>query len=223
MFAAFWQRYPQGSLTSDILPSQEGIFIVRSIVKMEEKVLASGLGSAATIEEAEDKARNRALAILDLPANSSQTAPPSSIPQTQVQQTIPQVTSPSSLSHSEQRIQDISPQPPVVETPISIPELELETTPLVTEAVAPLVEEEEVIESEPEIMTDPIPTAQLETPIDFSDVIARTNVELKRLGWTSEQGKDYLLATYGKRSRQLLTDEELVEFLHYLATQPSPS
>lgn len=61
-----------------------------------------------------------------------------------------------------------------------------------------------------------------ETPVDFSDIIARTNVELKRLGWTTQQGKDYLLQTYGKRSRQLLSDAELLDFLHHLEAQPTP-
>lgn len=59
-------------------------------------------------------------------------------------------------------------------------------------------------------------------PIDFSDVIARTNVELKRLGWTNQQGRDYLVQTYGKRSRQLLTDDELLDFLNHLESEPSP-
>ena len=61
-----------------------------------------------------------------------------------------------------------------------------------------------------------------ETPIDFSDIIARTNVELKRLGWTTQKGKDYLLQTYGKRSRQLLSDAELLDFLHHLESEPTP-
>lgn len=61
-----------------------------------------------------------------------------------------------------------------------------------------------------------------ETPIDFSDIIARTNVELKRLGWTNQQGRDYLVQTYGKRSRQLLTDEELLDFLSHLESEPTP-
>jgi hypothetical protein len=60
------------------------------------------------------------------------------------------------------------------------------------------------------------------TPVDFSDIIARTNVELKRLGWTNHQGRDYLLQTYGKRSRQLLTDAELLDFLHHLESEPAP-
>ena len=52
--------------------------------------------------------------------------------------------------------------------------------------------------------------------IDLSDVIAQTDVELTRLGWTSMQGREYLEKTYGKRSRQQLTDDELMSFLLYL-------
>ena len=60
-------------------------------------------------------------------------------------------------------------------------------------------------------------------PMDFSEIIARSNLELKRLGWTSDQGRNYLLQTYGKRSRQLLSDEQLIEFLAYLEQQPDPN
>ena len=56
-------------------------------------------------------------------------------------------------------------------------------------------------------------------PVDLSDVIAQTDVELRRLGWTSEQGREYIEKTYGKRSRQQLTDEELMSFLLYLEEQ----
>jgi hypothetical protein len=58
-------------------------------------------------------------------------------------------------------------------------------------------------------------------PIDLSDVIAQTDVELKRLGWTHVQGRRYLEKTYSKRSRQHLTDAELIEFLDYLTAQPA--
>jgi hypothetical protein len=59
------------------------------------------------------------------------------------------------------------------------------------------------------------------TPIDLSEVIAQTDVELKRLGWTHIQGRRYLEKTYSKRSRQHLTDAELIEFLDYLTAQPA--
>lgn len=74
-------------------------------------------------------------------------------------------------------------------------------------------------ELEPETTSGVSSTA---APIDFSDVIARTNVELKRLGWTNQQGRDYLVQTYGKRSRQLLTDDELLDFLKHLESEASP-
>lgn len=71
----------------------------------------------------------------------------------------------------------------------------------------------------------PRPTAPAETtlnPKDLSDVIAKTSVELRRLGWTDEQGREHLQNAYGKRSRQQLTDPELVDFLRHLERQPTP-
>jgi hypothetical protein len=59
-------------------------------------------------------------------------------------------------------------------------------------------------------------------PVDLSDVIAKTDVELQRLGWTAEQGREHLIKTYGKRGRTLLTEEELYGFLKYLESQPDP-
>jgi hypothetical protein len=70
-----------------------------------------------------------------------------------------------------------------------------------------------------------VPAAEpltLQHPLDLSDVIAQTSVEIKRLGWTEAQGRSYLQSTYGKRSRQQLTDDELLDFLQYLETQPMP-
>lgn len=60
-------------------------------------------------------------------------------------------------------------------------------------------------------------------PPDMSDVLARTTVEIRRLGWSDVQGKEYLLKTYGKKSRSLLNNQELLEFLDYLESQPTPN
>ncbi len=64
-------------------------------------------------------------------------------------------------------------------------------------------------------------TVALAAPVDLSDIIAHTDVELKRLGWSNVQGRRYLEQTYGKRSRQHLSDAELTEFLSYLQSQPA--
>jgi len=70
--------------------------------------------------------------------------------------------------------------------------------------------------------TNTTPTSSNSPPDDFSDLIAKTTVEIKRLKWTDEQGRDYLIRTYGKRGRSLLNDQQLREFLDYLRSQPSP-
>ncbi|ALF54400.1 hypothetical protein ACX27_18645 [Nostoc piscinale CENA21] len=60
-------------------------------------------------------------------------------------------------------------------------------------------------------------------PVNLAEVLAKTDVELHRLGWTPEQGRKYLIKTYGKRGRTLLTESELLDFLRYLEAQPTPS
>lgn len=59
-------------------------------------------------------------------------------------------------------------------------------------------------------------------PVNFSEVIFQTDVEMQRLGWTPEQGREHLKKNYGKRGRTLLTEEELLDFFQYLASQPTP-
>ena len=55
---------------------------------------------------------------------------------------------------------------------------------------------------------------------DIKDVMAKTEIEIRRLGWTTQQGRNFLLQRYGKRARTLLSDEELLDFLSYLEDQP---
>ena len=122
---------------------------------------------------------------------------------------------------------------PITETPQE-PELKEKPLPIMETPQEPEVEEKPlpIMETpqEPEIEKKPLPI--METPkeaaieeevLDFSEIIARSNAELKRLKWTTEEGRQYLIKTYGKRSRQVLSDEELLEFLRYLESLPTPS
>lgn len=59
-------------------------------------------------------------------------------------------------------------------------------------------------------------------PVNFSEVIAQIDVETERLRWTTEQRREHLKENYEKRSRFLLTDEQLHEFLQYLQSQSHP-
>ena len=59
-------------------------------------------------------------------------------------------------------------------------------------------------------------------PIDLSDAISKIDVEMDRLGWTKQDGRDYLLRNFEKRTRQELTNQELSQFLNHLKSLPSP-
>ena len=52
--------------------------------------------------------------------------------------------------------------------------------------------------------------------------IAQTTIEIMRLNWSTQQGRNFLQEHYNKRARSQLTDEELLDFLDYLKTQPTP-
>lgn len=69
---------------------------------------------------------------------------------------------------------------------------------------------------------DPAPPDPALGSIDFSDILAQTDVELRRLGWDAKRGREHLKATYSKRSRQELNETELYDFLDFLKSQPNP-
>ena len=72
-------------------------------------------------------------------------------------------------------------------------------------------------------LPEPQITAAVNGPFDLSDAIAQTSIQLNRLGWDNRQGRKYLEQTYGKRSRHELSDSEMLSFLAYLESQPTPN
>ena len=64
------------------------------------------------------------------------------------------------------------------------------------------------------------PPATSMTPDERKEAIAQTTKEIVRLGWSNEQGRNYLLAHYNKRARSQLTDKELSDFLKFLQKAP---
>ena len=51
---------------------------------------------------------------------------------------------------------------------------------------------------------------------EYRELIAEIDLEMERLGWTTEDGRNYISDRYNKKSRLHLTDNELVEFWQYL-------
>ncbi len=234
--SAFRSQYPEGRLISDLVTIQDGQYVVRTIIQLSGETLATGLAASADVQIAEDRARERAIAALGL-RDLDATVTPDIETQHAASQTLAPAPSINATNGSTQK-EAAAPAPVVATATISDRSSdefveEAPTLPLEDSALPP--EEEDLgppidaIEDGP--IAPPPParpsaaTIALESfntsanPVDLSDVIAQTDVELTRLGWTSVQGREYLESTYGKRSRQQLTDEELMSFLLYLEDQ----
>lgn len=56
-------------------------------------------------------------------------------------------------------------------------------------------------------------------PIDLSSQLSQIMVEMERIGWSKQQGKDHLQRQYKKTSRDQLSAAEVFDFLEYLQSQ----
>ncbi|AFY65218.1 hypothetical protein [Geitlerinema sp. PCC 7407] len=255
----FRSRYPTGSLVSELMSVQAETYIVRVSAQVSGVTLATGLAGAQSIEQAEDRARLRALEVLGIypqpvaqPQPPAEAAMPSSAYELQVRlmanhggqttdfsSSLPPrtVNGHSHTLNGEDLGMRSLPEPTTMDMAAYAPEAAQDVT-----FYADLEDEEPEI---PQEISRPAPASKKaasktpssrassskrstakaaaapEQPIDLSDAIAQTSVELKRLGWTDAQGRTYLQRTYGKRSRQQLTDEELLAFLRHLESLPS--
>lgn len=226
----FRANYPNGSLVAELLTIHQNNYVVRAIVQLGGMTLASGMATASTVEQAEDQAKIRALETLGLANNGvSHPAPTAySLPSSLMAATIaplPNLTPPP-LPQSNPEAKSELPVTSYSEaehTP-AIPELPpLPDAPTPTPAVELPASSGKPAKRKATPAPEPVAVAQT-TPLtesDRSDELARISVEMKRLGWSTEEGRSYLKRTYGKRSRQELEDEELLDFLRYLETQPS--
>ena len=234
------QRYPQVALISELVQIDHGKYIVKAIVEIEGKTVVTGLAAADTVEIAEDRARERALLLLeaestpdlqlvekvspnnislpeDLPKpvasakKSTKTPKVTEIPrpEAKIEPELPQVKDipPAKIEPELPQVQDIplpEPEPLLLET-------ETDNYSLLSE----LPEEASLTEEEPPA---PEPVVVIPEEIDYSVLKTKIDVEMKRLAWTTEKGREYLISSYGKKSRLLLTNEELLEFYNYLSS-----
>lgn len=210
---SFWQTYPKGAIVGSLVEATTDRFIVqvKAVVDGQDKLTALGMGDSVT--GAEEIAQGRLLEGLGLgvlPAQSPVVAPDPVV-------LSPMVPEPTPVVPVDTR----SPEPLAPELPFTLtpPPVEMVTELPPPAPVESLVTTWGMTEPTPPPMAVPETTA---AAIAFKDLIAQTDQELQRLGWTAEQGKTFLLNTYGKKSRQLLADEELWDFLRHLQGLPTP-
>ena len=267
MLTQFRVLYPQGSLISDLVKIDRGKYIVRASIEVNGVTLASGMAAAETVEQAEDRARIRALTLLNLNEpkiaarnrNNSEIVPKiadntepitnrsakvkiadrTSVAKNpfttkveplskQIQPSLEIVEKPSPaeniveesiLNSQTKEIEIPSKQTTFIAEPEPEPKLDLVLEPVENQLDIPPPEENE--EPEPNLAIEDRDNSDT-IELEYSEVIAQTDFEMKRLGWDKELGRAYLMETYGKRSRHSLDGKELLEFLKYLKLQPDP-
>ncbi|MDJ0680117.1 MAG: hypothetical protein QNJ18_09680 [Xenococcaceae cyanobacterium MO_167.B52] len=241
MLTQFRHHYPQGSLISELIDIDRGLYLVKVSVAVEGVVLATGLAGENTIELAEDAARERAIAALVL--DKGRVRDTETRGQGEKGEKGEKLISPVVKTQPQPKVKPPSPIPEPIPQPVAaavasenskskatnnIPTeiiTEPETSPVETQEYQRNIFDQPIVEDTP----SPEPVSSVETktesstpvPIDFNEVMHKIDLEMKRLKWTKEQGRDYLLGTYGKRARVHLQDNELLEFLNYLENLPS--
>ena len=80
MFAEFRALYPAGQLICELLTVHHGKFVVRCLVQVDGKTLATAMSAAESVEDAEDRARLRAIAVLGFAAPDRASASVSQAP-----------------------------------------------------------------------------------------------------------------------------------------------
>ncbi|MEA5464784.1 hypothetical protein [Leptothoe sp. PORK10 BA2] len=237
LFAQFRHQYANGGLSTELLMTHAEQYLVKATVTLDGQVIATALGADVSLIAADDQAKLRVLSLLgfgqpsqnlaQLPANTN--GLPLVLANLPPTQTIAKATVAASTSIAE-------PDP----TLSSLPAAGITSSAYGSNAaLAPEVDESEDIGRPIDSITpdeapapSDVPASSLAAaaienfddthPVDLSDVIAQTDVEMSRLGWSSLQGRSYLEKTFQKHSRQQLTDEELLTFLLYLESQSTP-
>lgn len=246
LISALNQRHPGSVLITEFLTYQDGQYAIRAVVQREAVILSTGMAANADIEVAEDRAKIRALQALELsslanidnPDALESMTPFSSLksPSKPISKTSQPIKRRTTLEDGDRLPTTTSPppiSPPALEAPYYSEDGPNQSghphQPLPPEPLESIDDFD--IQSHDPVQNSPTPTpiqdSELEAMassapgiINLQDPIAKTTVEMQRLGWDVPQGRQALLERYGKRSRHELTDDEVFDFLRYLEQHP---
>jgi hypothetical protein len=228
MFAQFRSQYPQGRVQTEMLPKIDGMHAFRAVVSQGDAVMGTATAVDSDLEIAEDRAIKRALVFAGITFdqnfenNFDQSLGGYSGRSPMLTQVSRDSSSLNSLpaaavTHNTHTTHTIHSEPAIEysEYTESYVSQEKFSYPELTEPS---------VEPSPAIATPvkPLPAPIAHEPMDLSDAISKIDVEMGRLNWTKPQGRDYLVRTFNKRSRQELTNDELLQFLGHLKSLPTP-
>jgi len=198
MFSQFRTQYPQGSIVTEMLPKADGMHVFRVTIKHGDLVLSTATAADSDLERAEDRAIKRALTIAGISFENTYDMKATLMPQ----QILEQIS-----SNARELPREVVP-------PLQLTErLEFEPESYESNHNNYYEQKEPPKPIKSNAATKP-------EPIDLSNQLSQIMVEMERIGWTKQQGKEYIVRTYKKQSRDQLSASEVFEFLHYLQSQP---
>lgn len=248
LLQVFRERHPSGTVATELLRTDAGMYVIRAEVRVDRKwILASGLATDTDLEKAEERAIERALtfagfaeATVETPFDLAAPYTPMILEETplpEIRRNLPEISrngsaysAPPELSRNGNGVPaEISrnsytapPEPSRNGSYSAPPELSRNGNGYVAPSEISRNGNGQLDltrNSTPEKRQEP--ELDLEPLVDVADLIAQTDVHLKRIGWGAKEGKDYLQRTFGKSSRHHLDGIELQEFLAYLKAQPN--
>ncbi|MEG4206150.1 hypothetical protein QUA20_19735 [Microcoleus sp. Pol7_A1] len=115
MFAEFRALYPAGQLICELLTVHHGKFVVRCLVQVDGKTLATAMSAAESVEDAEDRARLRSFAVLGFadPASAIASVSPAPVAPVAPVAAVPVPVPPTSVP--------VAPVAPVAAVPVPVP------------------------------------------------------------------------------------------------------
>jgi hypothetical protein len=237
MFAQFRAQYPQGSIKTEMLSKVDGLHVFRVTVEHGGIVLSTATAADTDIETTEDRAVKRALMMAGVSFDDNYGMKATLMPQP-----VNNLASAMSrkntgaLPASNQATMHFDEQLDLVELGSNNYqnnnyEPESEHTYYEESEYAPLeVSSSPKLSTKTTAVTAPVPspvavtpTESFDSPVDLSDPIAQIDVEMERLAWDRNMGRGYLQKAFNKRSRQQLSDNELIQFLSHLKSLPTPT
>ncbi|AFY74530.1 hypothetical protein Syn7502_02565 [Synechococcus sp. PCC 7502] len=235
VFSQFRSQYPQGSIVTEMLAKVDGLHTFRAIIKDHDLVLSTATAVDSDLETAEDRAIKRALTTLGITFESSYGIQATLMPQinqpalkaptksaAHLLESVATSTTFESSFASNQSANESKEQPSSYIQPKYTEKYEPEVS---GKANKSQQFQQQALDSyadkyeSPTAVKSAKPEQHKSEPIDLSSQLSQIMVEMERIGWTKQQGKDYLQRKYKKSSRDQLSASEVFDFLEYLQSQ----
>jgi len=178
MFAEFRALYPAGQLICELLTVHHGKFVVRCLVQVDGKTLATAMSAAESVEDAEDRARLRAIAVLGFAAPDRAIASVAAVPSPAAVPPPAAVPSPAAVPPPPPAV------PPVAVGPTSVP------LPVLEMPVAdklPVAHQSNFVKTEAKLSEEPIAPVPEPLPpkVDRAEVPGFVPKQLDSDAWLS--------------------------------------